>query len=225
MLTFSRAALNCDDAPSSLKQRRPPAPRANRKQVTLTHIETGEARIFDSKAAACGFMGGSKTTMYRAFAGENNYVFKCWRISEEHVGKDLVPAQTPEKSKKVSPLARAGLSASALASGGGDPLSLVDDQINVFAEVDMADSSALIVKSTNVQDSLQLLDENRAEESISALARELAAVGASAGGGGGGQHGRQQRRRGAVPPKRKLGRARFTLAASAVLHQRLDTRV
>jgi len=26
--------------------------------------------VFDSKAAACTFMGGSKTTMYRAFAGD-----------------------------------------------------------------------------------------------------------------------------------------------------------
>ena len=42
-----------------------PLPRANRKQVTLTHIETGVKQVFDSKAAACRHMGGSKTLMYK----------------------------------------------------------------------------------------------------------------------------------------------------------------
>lgn len=68
------------------KKKGAPVPRANRKQVKLTHVETGAMHVFDSKAAACTFMGGSKTTMYRAFAGENNFVFKCWKIAEQHIG-------------------------------------------------------------------------------------------------------------------------------------------
>lgn len=31
-------------------------------------------------------MGGSRGAQYRAFAGENDFVFKCWKIAEVHIG-------------------------------------------------------------------------------------------------------------------------------------------
>lgn len=62
-------------------------PRSNRKKVTLTNTENGKVVIFDSKAAACQFMGGSKPNIYKAFAGENDSTHLCWRVSEQLIGR------------------------------------------------------------------------------------------------------------------------------------------